>query len=53
MYEKFEKYDKELKEKYEKVNVERDKLMKKYNVQWVEKYDVDGEFIKEMEKITD
>src|SRR5699024_3902555 len=50
MFDRFETYDKELQEKYEEVDEKRDELMEKYNVQWVEEYDENGDSVMKMER---
>src|SRR5690625_103508 len=50
MFERFERHDKELEEKYKKVDDKREELIEKYDVHWVDVYDEDGEPIRKMER---
>lgn len=53
MFERFERYDKKLGEKYKKVDDKREELMGKYDVHWVEVYGEDGKIIRKMERKED
>src|SRR5690625_1511881 len=50
MFERFERHDKELEEKYKKVDDKGEELIEKYDVHWVDVYDEDGELIRKMER---
>src|SRR5690625_6224753 len=52
-FDKHDAYKDEQEENFDKFYKEREKLMKKYDVHWIEEYDEDGERIDKMKRKED